>query len=65
MKKFIDYINGHKTQITAVITLLIGFITTRGYIAKDTSELLLAIMTLLVGGSIYHHEVKKANAKKK
>ena len=60
MKNFLGIIDGHKTQITALLTLLTGFAVTHGWIAKDYADLTLSVIGILLSASIAHHEVKKA-----
>jgi hypothetical protein len=58
MNKLWQAIDGHKTQIAAIATLLAGFATGHGWIPKETSDLVLGILAALLSGSIVHHEVK-------
>ena len=64
LTKLIKLIDGHKTQLFALISLIIGFATTKGLLDADTSVFLLSIVSLLLGGSIYHAEKKKSVLKK-
>lgn len=61
MKTLLDiwkWFNGKKTVIASVITLTVAFLQNKGVIDPDTSEYLIYLCTLLLGGSI-GHKVKK------
>jgi hypothetical protein len=51
-------IDGHKTQIMSIATLLAGFAVTHGWIPKEYADMVLSIVGILLSGSIVHHEVK-------
>lgn len=59
MKDFLKRISGHKTQLMSILTLVVGFMTARGYIAQDISELLFSVLGVLLTGTIGHGIKKK------
>ena len=53
------YFNGHKTQITGALGLIVGFLAVKGYIDQDLAVLIGSLVALAFGGSVAHSEVKK------
>jgi hypothetical protein len=53
-------IDGHKTQIGATASLIVGLAVARGWIPADIAQVLLGVLAVWTGAAIAHHEVKKA-----
>lgn len=58
MKSFWNWLNGKKTVIGGVLTLLIGFLQAKLIIDADTAFFLLSLTGLLLGVGISHKIVK-------
>ena len=61
MKKLLDLIDGHKTQVVLAATLITGFCINRGWMQQDLADLILGLLALFGGGAVAHAEVKKKN----
>jgi hypothetical protein len=51
-------IDGHKTQIGATASLVVGLAIARGWITADVGQLILAVLTIWTGVAIAHHQAK-------
>ncbi|HCX86643.1 MAG TPA: hypothetical protein DG761_01315 [Gammaproteobacteria bacterium] len=63
LRKLWILLDDRKTQVAAVMNLVLAFAIGRGWLAEDTIGLLTALLLLWTGGAIAHHEVKKLNKK--
>lgn len=60
--KIWNWLNGKKTAIGAVVSLVTAYLIAKGWISEAEQTLLLGLATLLVGGGLVH-KVKKAISK--
>jgi len=63
MKTIWKKIDGHKTQISSALTLIVGFLILKKIIDEATGQFLLSLTGILLTASIYHAENKKKNGK--
>ena len=52
-------LNGHKTQVMAIINLIVMFLAGRGIIQSDAVDMIFGVSLILTGGAIAYGEVKK------
>lgn len=55
----INWINGRKTTISAMLTLTVAFLINKGVLDQDTGEFALGMCALLLTLSAGHKEVKR------
>jgi hypothetical protein len=55
-----NLINGHKTQIGATLSLIVGLAIARGWLDSQTGQVILGVVAVWTGAAIAHSEVKKA-----
>ena len=57
--KFLNWLDGKKTAIGAISTLLVAFLMTKGIIDKATADLALGVCSIIVLGGV-GHKIKKS-----
>ncbi len=58
LKKLWNWLNGKKTAIGAIVSLVTAYLIAKGWIGESEQVLFLGLSTLLVGGGLAH-KVKK------
>lgn len=58
MKTIWNWLNGKKTAIGAVVSLITAYLIAKGWIGEAEQDLLLGFSTLLVGGGLAHKITK-------
>lgn len=60
MKNLWNYFSGKKTVISAILSLIVGFLQTKSMVDPDTAMFVLSLIGLLMGVGIAH-KIAKAN----
>ena len=59
MKTLWNMIDGHKTQITGALALVLAFAINREWVDQETANLITGLLAIAFGGAVAHAESKK------